>query len=244
MRLPLLLFACLALGCSPGPGASNPPATAGATALAEATPLPPGSTIGEGDTVLGAGTYRLDIAKATSIADGESRYPAVQFTVPEGWNSHGGWVIFRGTDAPTIAVQFWNVSQVYRHPCQWTGTEFLPGRTVDDLVAALVAVPLRHATQPIDVSLAGYSGKYLEWSVPADFDFSTCDLDGTYHDFESWRGPPGDGDRYQQGPGQVDRLWILDIHGDRLVIDAFDMPIATAAERQQLLDVVHSISFE
>ena len=45
-------------------------------------------------------------------------------------------------------------------------------------------------------------------------------------------------------PGQVDQLWILDIDGARLVIDAFSMPYATSNEREELRAVVESIRFE
>jgi hypothetical protein len=75
-------------------------------------------------------------------------------------------------------------------------------------------------------------------------DFSKCDADGAEHDFKSWTGKGWAYNRYHQGPGQVDRLWILDIDGARLVIDAFSMPSATAAEREELLNVVESIRFE
>jgi hypothetical protein len=83
--------------------------------------------------------------------------------------------------------------------------------------------------------------------VPADIDFTDCEADGGVHYFESWNGSVvgvHDGDRYQQGPGQVDRLWILDIGGSRLVIDAFYMPYATGEEREELETVVESIRFE
>jgi hypothetical protein len=68
--------------------------------------------------------------------------------------------------------------------------------------------------------LAGYAGKYLKWSVPADLkssswtSFDACDLDapGGYRDFLSWLGN-GMGDRYEQVPGQVDQLWVLDVNG-------------------------------
>jgi hypothetical protein len=46
----------------------------------------------------------------------------------------------------------------------------------------------------------------------------SSDCDERY--FESWTGDGTAGtDRYQQGPGQIDRLWILDVEGRRLVID-------------------------
>src|SRR5918992_1111073 len=104
------------------------------------------------------------------------------------------------------------------------------GRYRLDLAQALVDVPLRNAAEPSDVTLDGYSGKYLEWSVPADIDFEDCD-EGF---FESWTATGWASDRYQQAPGQVDQLWILDINGSRLVIDAFSMPYATAEEGAEI----------
>lgn len=51
------------------------------------------------------------------------------------------------------------------------------------------------------------------------------------------------GDRYQQAPGQSDRLWILDVNGERLLIDASYGPHVTAADRAELAAVVDSIRF-
>jgi hypothetical protein len=122
---------------------------------------------------------------------------------------------------------------------------------VDDLANALVDVPMRNATKPIEVTIDGYAGMYLEWSVPAelevigDSEFPACDSTSEGHnDFLSWTGKGWASDRYHQGAGQVDQLWILDIAGSRLVIDAFSMPYATAEEREELLAVVESIAFE
>jgi len=50
-------------------------------------------------------------------------------------------------------------------------------------------------------------------------------------------------DRYQQAPGQVDRLWILNVEGRRLVIDANYMPGGTAQDHADLARVVDSIAF-
>jgi hypothetical protein len=61
--------------------------------------------------------------------------------------------------------------------------------------------------------------------------------------FESWTASGWATDRHQQGPGQVDQIWILDAHGERLVVDANSMPSATPAERSQLDRVVRSIRF-
>ena len=149
-----------------------------------------------------------------------------------------------GDDVAVVAVQFWDVEEIYGHPCEWRGTLFQPGPTVDDLAEALAMVPLRNATQPVEAEIDGYAGKHLEWSVPEDINFADCDTDGGEPYFQSWTGDVWGGGRYQQAPGQVDRLWIVDVGGTRLVIDAFEMPSATAQERAELEAVIGSIRFE
>ncbi len=41
----------------------------------------------------------------------------------------------------------------------------------------------------------------------------------------------------------MDRLWILDVGGQRLVVDAWYLPTATAQGRAELENVVDSIRF-
>ena len=240
------LGAVLAVGCSPATSPTTISPSEAATATSATI-----TTLGLGQEPLEAGTYRIDLATAKTVHN--PALPSALITVPAGWTNYSGWALQRGpVEGALIAVSFWSVGQVYGHPCHWQGTLSQPGPTVDDLAGALVSVPLRNATQPRDITLDGYAGKYLEWSVPADMVFSAsglpdpsegCDADGGGPAFQSWLGV-GAGNRYQQGPGQIDLLWILDIDGARLVLDAFDMPSATAEERQELLDVVGSITFE
>jgi hypothetical protein len=70
----------------------------------------------------------------------------------------------------------------------------------------------------------------------------------TFGWFESWTGASltdsGTTDRHQQEPGQVDRLWIIDVEDRRLVIDASYWPGATDQDRANLQRVVDSIAFE
>ena len=245
-----ILFATLAAGCAPAPSAAQPAGSSSETTgspSAVATPNPAATALILGDTELelDAGTYPWILARPGID------FPTIRFTVPDGWAS-GGRFTYRvrpeGED-PAVYMGFWDVGQLYGHPCKWQGTLFDPGPTVDDLAAAIVDIPLRNASQPIDVTLDGYAGKYIEWTVPTDIEtdeqgkFVDCDTDGGKHYFESWIGAPGGwgGDRYHQGPGQVDRLWILDVDGVRFVIDANWMPSATSEEREELQDVVESI---
>ena len=98
---------------------------------------------------------------------------------------------------------------------------------------------MRDATAPVPVTLGGYDRKFPEWSVPTDIVVEDCD-EG-YLDSWTGNGTGGTG-RYQQGPGQVDRPWILDVAGQRFVIDAFYMPDATEQDKTTLQQVVESLS--
>ena len=250
----LLVAVIVAGGCSgtvppPTPtaptSAPDPGSEAPSTATPRATPSLPGAapsvTTGPpilfgGEGVLEAGTYVIRL-----LPHG---FPNVLITVPDGWSTDTDWYV--GTPGYISGVLFWNVVDVYAHPCRWKGPLVHPGPTVDDLVAALVAQPLRNATKPVDVTIDGYRGKQLEWSVPDDIDFANCDDrdDAGPPTFESWTATGWASDRYQQSPGQIDRLWILDVAGARLVIDAQFQHGATKQQIAELMQVVESIRFE
>ena len=242
------LVAVLMLAACGGPqGLATSVSQASTTAaIAPSTTLTPASTtepvasiptLWTGEEELEPGTYLLNFQLR---ADAGRVYPQVVLTVPDGWQNQDGWLVGIGRDTPrNMFVSFWDVAQVYPHPCDWSGRKIDPGRTVEGLVAALANIPMRNASTPVEVTVDGYQGFMLEWSVPTDIDFSSCD-EGF---FESWTGLGWSSDRYQQGPGQVDRLWILDIDGSRLVIDAAYMPGVTEQDREELFAVVDSIQF-
>jgi hypothetical protein len=214
----------------------GPSATAGPSAA------PPTLRAGVEREALDAGTYAFDLGLRSA-----GRFPKVLVTVPGGWAQDDGWIVgpIEPAGYPT-GLLLWDVVDVYAHPCQWEGPRVHPGPTVDDLVAALVAQPLRNATEPVDATIDGHHGKRLEWSVPDDADFTDCDVrdPGGEPTFESWTAAGWSSDRYQQGPGQVDRLWIIDVDGARLVIDAQFMPDATQQQVDELMEVVASLGFE
>lgn len=247
LKVLAIAVALLASACtSPAVGAAP-----SARPTAGIAPTP--QRISAGIVDLNAGTY----AFAFPLLDAPGKpFPDAVITVEDGWRSYKGFAIQSNVDTPRqLALSFWNVVDVYANSCHWLGPLIHPGPTVDGLAAVLAARPLRNATAPVTVSLGGYPGKYLEWSVPVDMHFSDCDQGpgDTHSWFESWTGrmlwnapdnPSGTTDRYQQGPGQVDRLWILDVKGRRVVIDATYMPGATDQDRAALTKVVNSIAFK
>lgn len=189
----------------------------------------------------------------TGLVLGTGAYPTYEVVVPDTWGTAGGQFVvkYNFDHPPVLGLSVWDVGQVFRDPCHWVGQEYDPGPTVANLVAALVAQPTRNASQPTDVTLDGYSGQYLEWSVPADLksstwsDFDACDVDPSdpvHRNFNSWLGN-GMGNRYAQVPGQVDRLWVLDVDGQRLVIDATYSADTVQADRDELESAVASLRF-
>jgi hypothetical protein len=128
-----------------------------------------------------------------------------------------------------IAVGNWIIANVYEDPCQWQGSLLDPpvGPTVDDLAAALVAQKGRDAVAPTDVTLGGFPAKRIELSIPADLDRATCD-EGV---IRTWVAPGEDTaldnetENLGMHPGQLNVVYIVDVDGDRLVIDTWHMPV-------------------
>ena len=148
---------------------------------------------------------------------------------------------------PEAGTAFWahpDVSgfDVYGDPCQWeSSTPDTPVTTVDDFAAALAAQASRDASEPEDVTVGGYEGKSVTLHVPDDADFSACDR-GKFASYgAAGRGEP---DRWHQGPGQIDRFWILDVDGTILTIQAMWRPDTPEELVGEMVGIVESTTFE
>ena len=106
------------------------------------------------------------------------------------------------------------------------------GPTVDDFANALADHPLLEVTTPVDVTLAGYSGKYVDLQVPSDI--SACP--SSYRPWE-----PG---IYAQGPSHRWHLWILDVDGVRVVVTTTDYAGTSPQRQAELQAIVDSIQIE
>jgi hypothetical protein len=209
-------------------------AAVASTAKAGHPPRP----LGAGHQPLSPGVQVLDlVSREHPPGSGPKHLPRIAITLPKGWFNYDGWAM---NDGGTLVVSFWDVAKVYGTPCRWqTKPKVDPGPSVADLASTLARQPLRHASKPRSAALGGFPGKYLSWSVPNKIDLGRC---GQGY-FESWTAKGWASDRYQQAPGQVDRLWILDVKGQRLLIDAASEPWATRKQRIELGHIVHSIKF-
>lgn len=155
-------------------------------------------------------------------------------TVPEGFLASQDVLVsgtFEADDARVLWL--WNVDRVFTHPCEQGAPAVPVGPTVADLANALAAQPMRSTTAPVPVTVGGYDGLSVELSVPDDIDLDTC----PGSQFRLWEG------RWQEVPGQVDLLWILDVDGQRITVDASHAPGAGPQEVAELIDMVSTTTF-
>jgi len=142
---------------------------------------------------------------------------------------------------------------VYGDPCHWTTTiPKRPATTPDEIAADLAAQASRDATAPVDVTIGGYAGKAVTIHVPMSYDlpspagreeeFAACDqsIFATYG-IETDETVDA---RNAQGPGQVDELWILDVNGSIVILDAAYSPTTAANVVDEMRALAESATFE
>jgi hypothetical protein len=146
-----------------------------------------------------------------------------------------------GGSGNSQGISAWTVGNLYADPCHWAGTLLDPpaGPSVDGLVEALASQPQRGASRPTAVELGGFTGTFMEMTVPAGIDLADCQGG----QFRTWIDPALAGSRWLE-PGQHDLLWIVDVDGRRLVIDAALGADTTAQDRADRMQMVESIRIE
>ena len=214
------------------PPSPSPSTTASAPTLPSG-PVDVGSSDRPQIGPLGSGTYTDYAVRGTDIN--------VRFTVPSGWRWDDEVMAKPSAEPPGGAsIGFWTHDiQVYADPCHWHGATPVPptGPKARDVVEALAAQKTRAGSAVIERVAPSdrepWPGWTVELGVPADVDFSQCDGG----EFRSW-GPDLNA-RLHDGPGQRDKVWVVDVGPERLVIDATfypGTPAATRAEIDAILD--------
>ena len=176
----------------------------------------------------------------------------VSYTIPaEGWMSwFGGFKPGLATDPPNsvVGLSILNVTNVVQDGCTGHVAADPPvGPTVDDMATALAALsPFDLIEPPSDVTAYGFSGKYLELTVPnltlggsaGDTKFTDC-TDG---ELWSYIGQPLSFAFYGYShPGQVEKFWLLDVDGTRLMIVAGTSPGSSEGDIAELRSILDSI---
>jgi hypothetical protein len=115
------------------------------------------------------------------------------------------------------------------------------------MATALAALkPFDLTKPPTAVTAYGFSGKYLELTVP-DIAFEVSG-DGTVFtdcaegELSSWIGAPLSFAYHGYShPGQVEEIWLLDVDGQRLMIEAGTSPGSSEADIAELRSILDSI---
>jgi hypothetical protein len=156
----------------------------------------------------------------------------VTFAVPAGWN-YNGWYVANANWS--LGVFFDIVANIYTDSCPSVLVDPPIGPTVDDLASAWANLPGFNATAASDITVDGFHGKQIEFTVP-DYNETLC----SYGDFKLLEAEGG-GAYWAQGPNQHHQLSILDVNGTRLVIAATDFPDTSPQDRAVIDEILASI---
>jgi hypothetical protein len=201
-----------------------------------ATPTPPSlSTLPEGSAI-DPGRYTAEFPRVAR----PGALPLAVVLVPSGYKSAGSAGVF--ADAGGFRhIDLWTVSDVVEDPC--SGPVYTdPGPSVRDLADALAALPVWESTKPKPITVGGYDGLVMDLNVPDPIP-SSCG------DPYLWRDDAGGNQAI--GAGKHQRLWIVDVKGERVVILAGWFPAGgsdagsgtTAAQAKELTDMAAGITF-
>jgi hypothetical protein len=155
----------------------------------------------------------------------------LSMSVPKGWTAPGSdsQVSDGRPWGDSVGLEFMIIDKPGLNACGSRGTALATiGPGVDALVTFLARQPEIKVSQSTDLTLDGYSGRYLEYTTT---DQDDCDSDN--RPFWPVITDSGEGRDYNQ-------VWILDVDGVRLVIDGF-APKASETVKAELRQIVQSI---
>lgn len=181
------------------------------------------------------------------VNDAAADAPMMNVTIPT-----AGWVtspfFMKGDEVnnlPEAAILTYLESPgtgfyVFGDPCKMESTRpATPATTVDEIAAALAAQASRDASEPVDVTVGGYAAKAINLTVPDDVTIDACE-GSEFGTFGTTKDPLA---RYHQGPGQIDDLYIVDVNGAIVIIDAMYRPNTPAELVDEMRGIVESATF-
>jgi hypothetical protein len=180
----------------------------------------------------------LPAGRLGMTANGRPDVPWAVVEVPENFSTIGGWVIFDEDPKGGGGVGYWTVSEVVRNPCLEYGAANAidAGDTVEEFLAALQRQRLTRITAPVPVAVDGYHGVSLELHLPKDADFATCP------DYNVWESDPA-GARHFGERGEFDKVWILDVEGEVVVLSVTSFPGVPKSALGRLSGMVEAAEF-
>lgn len=214
----------------PGLGTDPPPSPAGAvtptpTAASSRAGLPTAGPLEPGDHTL-TDPFPVDIT----------------FTLAEPWRmwspggNHDTGAIYQDSADPPYGrgIVFAAIEHLYADPCNPEAGLVDPGPSVRDLADALLAQTNTEGGPPIDVTIDGHQGVYFEMT-------NTSGQDRECAIIQRWPSEFGNREALVQ---EHDQVWILDVDGVRIVIDAFSFPMTEPAELAEMRAIVEGLQIQ
>lgn len=197
----------------------------------------------------GAGATQLVPAGPTPVR--------LTVSLPDGWKKASDAVYVKSDDVARtgMSIGAWRLQHVFIVPCRWSTPEWADGplmRSAEGLGEALSAwwgqepgmlpywnskiAPL--ATRRQATTIQGYAAWHLEVLIPSGLDLSECDGGQLI----LWDTATGEVRNSQ--PGEIHRLWAVDVDGNLIVIDATSFLRTPSTEVAELQAVIDSIVIE
>ena len=140
--------------------------------------------------------------------------------------------VYKGSPDPPegLAIGLLIVDNVHADPCDPSAGEMDPpvGSAPMDLAEALAAQTGTESTDPVPVEIDGYGGVFLDYRNTGD---------GECGSMQRWPGRDA-------LVGERDQVWILDVEGTRLVIDAASFEGTSEEDIAEMRSIVESIQIE
>ena len=175
----------------------------------------------------------------------------LSFSLPtSGWSVDVNGFIIKDTAVAGTqpAFLFRSPVNIYSDPCTQTPLSPPAGPSAADLAAAISTAHGTDATEPSDVTVGGRAAKYVVLTLPEDSGCFGEDPNHFYLWYNDCAGTPSVNAencyRYGTAAGDTIRLWIIDVDGARLVIEAETRKSASSEVQQELQQIVDSIQFE
>lgn len=238
----------------PGPASKTTPTETNTPAPAEVHKLPLPKRFGD-STDLDEGRYTVRLRNLPRELDQGGVLLDFDMDVPAGWEVTKPMIRIpypiRPEFTPTkasggrgrLSVQYASDGVlVAENPCRHTSGG-MPGGTSKEIAAAIAGLPRVDVSTPVETTFGGKDALALTVSVRPDDNFARCH-DGPYILFSGgdygaslWESVRAD------EPGDVIRLWIVEVGNERFIFTAQTPPNATQADVDTLTRMVESITF-
>jgi hypothetical protein len=194
---------------------------------------------GERNVVVKPGVYTVPFSGWGDLPPEVADLRAV-VAFPEGWTSLHRSTFEKDTSDKDVALEFWTVERVPEDLCAGgrpSADLTDPGPTVAALANALAAQPRLAGTNPSPVTIGGHDGLYVELTRPPSWRCAGGPL---------WVAPRIVHAAYPEGfvhAGDVARVWILDVDGDRVVINSVHPSGTPQEDVDEVTRIVESTTF-